>query len=216
MRSRPRRPPPTLPAGNLMILYEAENHCPGGVNQQPFYATIGFARSSDNGKTWPAPATGPLGNAARHPVLKSNELEPSTPHTAMGDAIPSGFPDSLLTPSTGPITRPRCSTPTGTTWRSNGQRCLLQRQARRRHRAIRNGARFRTGRRAPGSARNQRCDRDGGRSQRPGSIRGSGANAVEFQINFTVPQQFHPRQSCSRLRIEQPSASPFPNSSMPC
>ena len=42
---------PTLPPGNLIMLYEAENHCPGGVNQQPFYATVGFARSSDNGKT---------------------------------------------------------------------------------------------------------------------------------------------------------------------
>src|ERR1035438_2795574 len=27
---------PTLPAGNLFMLYEAENHCPGGVNQQPY------------------------------------------------------------------------------------------------------------------------------------------------------------------------------------
>jgi hypothetical protein len=27
---------PTLPPGNLIMIYEAENHCPGGVNQQPF------------------------------------------------------------------------------------------------------------------------------------------------------------------------------------
>jgi hypothetical protein len=39
---------PTRPAGNLIMIYEAENHCPGGVWQQPFYATVGFARSSDN------------------------------------------------------------------------------------------------------------------------------------------------------------------------
>ena len=84
---------PTLPAGNLIMLYEAENHCPGGVNQQPYYATVGFARSSDNGKTWPPPAKGPLGSAARHPILVSNEPEPSTPHTPMGNAIPSGFVD---------------------------------------------------------------------------------------------------------------------------
>ena len=47
---------PTRPAGHLIMIYEAENHCPGGVWQQPFYATVGFARSSDNGKTWPPAA----------------------------------------------------------------------------------------------------------------------------------------------------------------
>ena len=82
---------PTMPPGNLVMLYEAENHCPGGVNQQPFYATVGFARSPDNGKTWPAPANGPLGNSSRFPVLQSDEPAPSTPHPPMGDAIPSGF-----------------------------------------------------------------------------------------------------------------------------
>src|SRR5579864_671613 len=46
---------PTLPPGNLIMIYEAENHCPGGKNQQPYYATVGFARSADNGKTWPGP-----------------------------------------------------------------------------------------------------------------------------------------------------------------
>ncbi|HTA67337.1 MAG TPA: IPT/TIG domain-containing protein [Bryobacteraceae bacterium] len=84
---------PTMPAGNMMMLYEAENHCPGGVNQQPFYATVGFARSSDDGRTWPAPVNSPLGNAARHPVLKSPEPEPSGPHAPMGNAIPSAFLD---------------------------------------------------------------------------------------------------------------------------
>jgi uncharacterized protein (TIGR03437 family) len=85
---------PTLAAGNLMMFYEAENHCPGGVNQQPYYASVGFARSSDNGKTWPAPANGPLGNASRHPVLKSPDPEPSTTHPPMGNAIPSAFVDT--------------------------------------------------------------------------------------------------------------------------
>jgi uncharacterized protein (TIGR03437 family) len=84
---------PTLPSGNLMMLYEAENHCPGGVNQKPYYATVGFARSSDNGKTWPAPANGPEGNAARHPVLQSNQPQPSIAHPNIGDAIPSAFVD---------------------------------------------------------------------------------------------------------------------------
>lgn len=84
---------PTLPPGNFMIFYEAENHCPGGVNQQPYYATVGFARSSDSGKTWPAPAASALGDTARHPVLKDVNPEPSTSHPAMGDAIPSAFVD---------------------------------------------------------------------------------------------------------------------------
>jgi uncharacterized protein (TIGR03437 family) len=84
---------PTLPAGNLIMLYEAENHCPGGVNQQPFYATVGFARSSDNGKTWPAPQSGALGGPSRHPILQSPEPQPTSAHGYMGDAIPSGFVD---------------------------------------------------------------------------------------------------------------------------
>jgi putative Ig domain-containing protein len=88
---------PTLPAGNLIMLYEAENHCPGGVNQHFFYATTGFARSSDNGKTWPAPIDSVLGGSARHPVLKSVNPQPSTNYpSAMGDAIPSGFVDKAV------------------------------------------------------------------------------------------------------------------------
>ena len=46
---------PTLPDGNLIMIYEGENHCRDGHNVQPYYATAGFARSSDNGATWPAP-----------------------------------------------------------------------------------------------------------------------------------------------------------------
>lgn len=84
---------PTLPPGNLIMLYEAENHCPGGVNQQPFYATVGSARSSDNGKTWPAPINGVSGGPARHPVLQSSDPQPTVAHAAMGDAIPSAFVD---------------------------------------------------------------------------------------------------------------------------
>jgi hypothetical protein len=84
---------PTLPAGNLIAIYEAENHCPGGVNQQPFYATIGFARSSDNGKTWPAPVNAPLGGPGRHPILQGAVPQPSTAHPPMGDAVPSAIVD---------------------------------------------------------------------------------------------------------------------------
>src|SRR5208282_3099616 len=38
---------PTLPAGNFIMIYEAENHCPSGVVNFNYYATTGFARSSD-------------------------------------------------------------------------------------------------------------------------------------------------------------------------
>lgn len=87
---------PTLPAGNLIMLFEAENHCPGGVNQTPYYATVGFARSADNGKTWPGPENGTLGGANRYPVLTPPNPQPSTSTTiALGNAIPSGFVDTL-------------------------------------------------------------------------------------------------------------------------
>lgn len=85
---------PTLPPGNLIMLYEAENHCPGGIHQTNFYATVGFARSSDNGRTWPNPVNSEFGDASRHPVLKISTPEPSTTFpVALGDAIPAGFVD---------------------------------------------------------------------------------------------------------------------------
>jgi len=84
---------PTLPPGNLIMLYEAENHCPGGVYNPDFYATVGFARSADNGKTWPAPINGPGGGAARHPVLQNSIPQPTSAHGPLGDAIPSAFVD---------------------------------------------------------------------------------------------------------------------------
>jgi len=84
---------PMLPAGNLIMVYEAENHCPGGVNQFPFYGTTGFARSSDNGKTWPAPESGVLGGPSRYPVLQTSDPPPTTSHGYLGDAIPSAFVD---------------------------------------------------------------------------------------------------------------------------
>jgi uncharacterized protein (TIGR03437 family) len=84
---------PTLPAGNLIMLYEAENHCPGGVPQGPFYATTGFMRSSDNGKTWPATVTGVLGGPNRFPILQTSDPQPTSPHSYLGDAIPTGFVD---------------------------------------------------------------------------------------------------------------------------
>ncbi len=84
---------PTLPPGNFIMIYEAENHCPGGVFNVPFYATAGFARSSDSGKTWPAPINGILGGPARHPVVQSSDPQPSIAHGSEGDALPSAFVD---------------------------------------------------------------------------------------------------------------------------
>ena len=84
---------PTLPAGNFIMIYEAESHCPGGVFNMPFYNTVGFARSSDSGKTWPAPINGVLGGAARHPVLQSSDPQPSVPHGEEGNGLPSAFVD---------------------------------------------------------------------------------------------------------------------------
>ena len=86
---------PTLPPGNLIMIYEAENHCPGGVWQQPYYATVGFARSSDGGKTWPAAVDSEFGGGDRYPVLKLAAPEPaSEPSPApMGNAIPGAIVD---------------------------------------------------------------------------------------------------------------------------
>ena len=87
---------PTRPSGNLIMIYEAENHCPGAVWQHDFYATVGFARSSDDGKTWPKPVDSELGGPDRYPILKPSLSEPTTPEsppTVIGDAIPSAFID---------------------------------------------------------------------------------------------------------------------------
>jgi uncharacterized protein (TIGR03437 family) len=84
---------PTLPAGNLIMLYDTEQHCAGGVSQLPFYLSVGFARSSDNGRTWPAPESGALGGPSRHPVLQGPEPQPTVTHGHLGDGIPSGFVD---------------------------------------------------------------------------------------------------------------------------
>jgi hypothetical protein len=86
---------PTLPPGNFIIIYEAENHCAGGQNKGgDFYATVGFARSSDYGRTWPPPVDSEYGDATRYPVLKQTADEPQGPHPNMGDALPSAFVDT--------------------------------------------------------------------------------------------------------------------------
>jgi hypothetical protein len=85
---------PTRAPGNLIMIYEAENHCPGGHNQHFYYATVGFAISADGGRTWPAPVNREFGDATRRPVFKSAIPEPSTTsNSPLGNAIPSGFID---------------------------------------------------------------------------------------------------------------------------
>jgi len=84
---------PTLPEGNLIMLYEAEQHCDGTQFNHNFYASTGFARSSDGGKTWPPP--GPT-SAARYAVLQVEGPQPTAPGSPnAGDALPSGFVDTV-------------------------------------------------------------------------------------------------------------------------
>ena len=89
---------PTRDPGNLIMIYEAENHCPGGCWQHDFYATVGFARSSDNGKTWPQPVDSEIGGPDRYCILKGPEDESNKPipegdQRPLGNAIPSAFVD---------------------------------------------------------------------------------------------------------------------------
>jgi hypothetical protein len=82
---------PTLSAGNLIMLYEAEQHCFGGQYDFNFFASVGLARSSNGGKTWPLP-----GAADRYAVLQVAGSKPSTvPAPVEGDAIPSAFVDDV-------------------------------------------------------------------------------------------------------------------------
>jgi uncharacterized protein (TIGR03437 family) len=88
---------PTLPAGNLIMLFEAENHCVAGVyNGGTGYASTGFARSSDNGKTWPAPQNGPTGGPNRYPVLQSVTTAPTASAPFIGNQASAGLIDKSL------------------------------------------------------------------------------------------------------------------------
>jgi len=88
---------PTRPPGNWLMFYEAENHCPDGTDwQRQFYATVGYARSFDFGRSWPAPINAEFGGKNRHPVLKLSTPEPTSFETSpiyMGNAIPAAFVD---------------------------------------------------------------------------------------------------------------------------
>jgi hypothetical protein len=81
--------------GDFLMVYEAENHCPGDVNQFPFYASIGLAVSTDQGKTWPELVNGSYG-PNRYAALQVPGPEPASEPTPRnyGDAIPSAYIDS--------------------------------------------------------------------------------------------------------------------------
>jgi len=88
---------PTRGPGHMLMLYEAEQHCNGTTFNHDFYASIGFARSEDDGHTWPQP--GDYGTR-RYPVLQVPGTIPSMPPSTgswsnMGDALPSGFIDKV-------------------------------------------------------------------------------------------------------------------------
>ena len=87
---------PTLPAGNLIMIYEGENHCrsdaSGVHNVQAYFATVGFARSSDTGVTWAAPSATP--STTRYPIIGGPDPKPpydANQQMAVGDAIPSAY-----------------------------------------------------------------------------------------------------------------------------
>jgi hypothetical protein len=47
---------PTLPPGNLIMIYEAEIHCPPAPQGMAAgWVSVGVTRSADGGRTWPAP-----------------------------------------------------------------------------------------------------------------------------------------------------------------
>ena len=86
---------PTRPPENFIMIYEAEQHCPAGPGGQfefPYWASVGLARSSDGGKTWPQP--GQYG-ADRYAAVTLAGTEPPTPHPPWGDAVPSAFIDDV-------------------------------------------------------------------------------------------------------------------------
>ena len=88
---------PTLPAGNLVMLYEAENHCVNGAfNSADGYFSTGLARSSDNGKTWPDPQNSPQGGPNRYPVLQTISAPPTTLTTGVGNLAGAGLVDKSL------------------------------------------------------------------------------------------------------------------------
>ncbi len=95
---------PTLPPGNLIMIYEAEIHCPAAPQGMAAgWVSIGVARSSDGGRTWPAPVAMPgfernwldYGDG-RYAGVTLPGAPPSTPYANFyGDSLPSAFIDDM-------------------------------------------------------------------------------------------------------------------------
>jgi hypothetical protein len=95
---------PTRGPGHLIMIYEAEIHCPhSSKGATAGWVSVGVARSEDGGRTWPMPVA--------RPGIENDWLEygngryagvtlPGTPPTAgldkfYGDALPSAFVDDM-------------------------------------------------------------------------------------------------------------------------
>jgi hypothetical protein len=95
---------PTLPPGNLIMIYEAEIHCPvSPKGMGAGWVSIGVTRSADGGRTWPPPIA--------QKGFENDWLEygkgryagitlPGTPPTTVyseffGNSLPSAFIDNM-------------------------------------------------------------------------------------------------------------------------
>jgi hypothetical protein len=95
---------PTLPPGNLIMVYEAEIHCPKASNGAVAgWTSVGIARSSDGGKTWPLPIAQPgyekdwleYGNG-RYAGITIPGTPPTTVYNQFyADGLPSAFIDDM-------------------------------------------------------------------------------------------------------------------------
>src|SRR5262249_31592587 len=84
------------PPGHMIMIYEAEQHCVGTTFNHDFYASIGFARSEDHGRTWPSPAPD---SSDRYAILQVAGSQPTTPDAPnAGNALPSAFVDTVPRP----------------------------------------------------------------------------------------------------------------------
>ena len=95
---------PTLPPGNLIMVYEAEIHCPAAPKGMAAgWVSVGIARSSDGGRTWPPPVEQPgsrrdwleYGNG-RYAAITLPGTPPATAsNNFYGDSLPSAFVDDM-------------------------------------------------------------------------------------------------------------------------
>jgi hypothetical protein len=95
---------PTLPPGNLIMIYEAEIHCPAAPKGMAAgWVSIGVTRSADGGKTWPPPIVQPglerdwleYGNG-RYAGITLPGTPPRTVYNEFfGNALPSAFIDDM-------------------------------------------------------------------------------------------------------------------------